>query len=165
MHTCAGTRYPQLRKIGQEFRGGDGALGSRRVGHGLRRANRKPGCLWAECSTGARAPIWAGGFGRAVLSKLPVAERKARLASTDLPVCRAPTANSSSVKWRRRVERRYALDRGHFLRNRWYRGRDLWAQLYPIAAISVIISPDRRTPATERQVAEALLNLAKELET
>jgi IclR family transcriptional regulator, pca regulon regulatory protein len=157
---------PQLRKIGQEFRAamalsvpdGSDMVYVERI--------ESPDAYGPSARLGARAPIWAGGSGRAVLSKLPVAERKARLASDEF--ARLPSADRELVEREveAAVERGYALDRGHFFEGIAGIAVAICGRnSYPIAAISVIISPDRLTPATERQVAEALLNLAKELET
>ena len=157
---------PRLRKIGLDFR----AAMAFSVPDGMDMVYveriESPDAYGPSARLGARAPIWAGAAGRAVLSRLSVDERRARLHTGAF--AQVPARDRELVE--REIEaaskRGYAVDHGLFFEAIAgvavaIRGRDS----YPTAAISAIVSPDRLTDETEQAMAQALLELAAELET
>jgi DNA-binding IclR family transcriptional regulator len=115
---------------------------------------------------GGLAPIWAGAAGRAILSRLPTSERERRL---DTPGWhRLPSATRKLVldQIDESAERGYAVDPGLFFEG--VAGlaaaiRDLHG--YPVAALSVIVAPERLNPALQQAVGARLVELVAELET
>lgn len=158
---------PQLRKIGREFRAamalsvpdGTDMVYVERI--------ESPDAYGPSARLGARAPIWAGAAGRAVLSKLPADERAGRLDCDGFTGLPAKDRELILREVEAAVERGYAIDRGHFFEGIAglavaVRGRNS----YPIAAISAIVSPDRlKVAATEQKLSAALLELTAQLET
>jgi DNA-binding IclR family transcriptional regulator len=114
---------------------------------------------------GGLAPIWAGAAGRAILSRLPAAERERRLDSPDWHRLPAGTRKRVLVQIDDAAARGYAVDPGLFFDG--VAGvaaaiRDIHGG--PVAAVSVIVAPERLTPDLERAIGARLTDLVAELE-
>ncbi|MDL4774351.1 MULTISPECIES: IclR family transcriptional regulator [Thermomonosporaceae] len=112
---------------------------------------------------GSTAPMWTGAAGRAVLSLLEPPLREA--------LCDSPewTALGDGARARITSEvagaagRGYSVDRGEFFDGVAGVAVALRRSGEPVAAVSLIVSPERMTPALEREMGEALRHLVDKI--
>jgi IclR family transcriptional regulator, pca regulon regulatory protein len=114
---------------------------------------------------GGSAPIWAGAAGRAILSLLSPSERDRRLATTEWHRLPSETRKSVLTLIDEAAARGYAVDPGIFFDG--VAGlaaaiRDIHGD--PVAAVSVIVAPERLTSELEKAIGERLLGMVAELE-
>jgi IclR family transcriptional regulator, pca regulon regulatory protein len=112
---------------------------------------------------GSTAPVWAGAAGRAVLSRLPPDERTRR--------CQSPEWSALARSIRTRIDkeleeaatRGYSVDRGEFFDGVAGVAACLERGGVPVAAMSLIMSPERMSTDLEHQMGEELRELALEI--
>jgi IclR family pca regulon transcriptional regulator len=155
----------RLRELGRQFRAA--AAFSVPDGFDMVYVERQesPEPFAASARLGGRAPIWSGAAGKAVLSRLPPAEQDAHLDSSEWhrlpPTTRAEVLDEVGAAARRG----YAIDPGTFFEG--ISGLaapvcDLHGQ--PVAALSLILPPDRLRRNGVDAIGERLLAVAQELE-
>jgi DNA-binding IclR family transcriptional regulator len=114
---------------------------------------------------GSTAPMWAGAAGRAVLSALDPDKRAARL-STDSWKAQPDQVKESVFKDIDEASARgYAVDKGQFFEGVAGVAVAIGRRNEPVAAISLIVSPDRLTSTLIKEMSEALLELAERAST
>ncbi len=155
---------PLLRELGREFR----AAVAFSVPHGsemvyLERYESTES-IAATAQLGARAPIWAGAAGQSVLAALPVEAREVRL---DVPEWRGlpfSTRKKVLAEIKRGEKRRYVIDAGNFFAG--VAGVAIAVtdhHGFPVAAMSIISSPDRLTKTEAGAIGQRLVVTADEL--
>lgn len=119
----------------------------------------------ASARLGGRAPIWSGAAGKAVLSRLSPSERDAHLDVDEWHRLPPQTRADVLAEIERATTRGYAVDPGTFFEG--ISGLaapvcDVHGQ--PIAALSLILPPDRLRQNGVEGIGERLLAVAAELE-
>jgi DNA-binding IclR family transcriptional regulator len=156
---------PRLRALGERFRaavalsvpnGSDMIYIERHDG---------PDAYSPSARLGGLAPLWSGAAGRAVLARLSADERARRLAHEGWRGLPSDVQRRVSIEIDRAIERGYAADTGLF-----FDGIAGVAAAVcdihgaPVAALSVIITVERRTDEFEQEMGEALVSVVTELE-
>lgn len=156
---------PRIRELGRVFR----AAVAFSVPHGTEMVyverQESPEPFAATAQLGARAPIWAGASGKAVLAQLSVAEREARLDVPEWHRLPKETREALLADVKAAEVRRYAVDPGTFFAG--ISGvaiavRDVYG--YPVAALSVILPPERLLPEQIEKIGQRLVETADALE-
>ena len=156
---------PRLRELGRVFR----AAAAFSVPHGSEMVYleryESPEPIAATAQLGARAPIWAGAAGQSVLAALPAEAREGRL---DVPEWHGlPIATRKRVleEIKRGERHRYVVDPGNFFAG--IAGVAIAVRDHhdhPVAALSIISSPDRLSKAQAETIGARLVATADELE-
>jgi IclR family pca regulon transcriptional regulator len=120
----------------------------------------------ASARLGGLAPIWAGASGKAVLAQLEPSERARRLDTDEWYRLGHETRNEILDEVERARERGFAVDPGTFFQG--ISGvavavRDPYG--YPIAALSLIVSPERLQNEDVEAIGEQLMAVGAELES
>ena len=155
----------RLRELGQTFRAA--AAFSVPEGSDMVYLERQesPEPFSASARLGGRASIWAGGSGRAVLSRLTEEERTARLDVEEWHRLPGQTRAAVMQEVEEAAKRGYAVDPGTFFEG--VAGvavpvSDLHG--HPVAALSLIVSPERLRQTGVEAMGERLIAAAAELE-
>jgi IclR family transcriptional regulator, KDG regulon repressor len=156
---------PQLRELGRHFR----AAVAFSVPHGSEMVYlerfESPEPIAATAQLGARAPIWAGAAGQSVLAALPVAVREERLDVSEWRGLPFGTRKRVLDEIKRGERRRYVVDPGNFFAG--IAGVAIAVRDhhdFPIAALSVISSPEGLSKAQADAIGTRLVSTADELE-
>jgi IclR family transcriptional regulator, pca regulon regulatory protein len=156
---------PRLYELGQAFR----AAVAYSVPNGSNMVyierRESPDAYAPSARLGGLAPMWAGAAGLAVLSTLSDQARDERLMTDDWHRLPSDTRRQVLADIEQAARRGYAVDRGRFFDG--VAGvataiEDLHGN--PVAAVSVILAPERLTQELERQIGARLLGLAGDLE-
>lgn len=156
---------PKLRALGREFR----AAVAFAVPDGTHmiyiERHESPDIFAPSARLGGRAPIWAGAAGRAVLSRLPEAERAERLDDDEWRRLPARVRQDVLASVERATRVGYAADPGSFFEGVAGVAVPVCNALgEPVAALSVIVTPERLTDAERDTIGARLLETAHELE-
>jgi DNA-binding IclR family transcriptional regulator len=114
---------------------------------------------------GSRAPIWAGATGRAVLAALSAEERGQRLRAEEYRRLPAELRRTVLREVELAVERGYAVDAGAFFEGVAGVAVALCgARGEPLAAISIIVTPERLTDDEREAMGARLLEIKHQIE-
>lgn len=114
-----------------------------------------------SASLGSTAPMWAGAAGRAVLSAMDSGARAAHLSSPAWDELPGDVRESVQRDIEEASLRGYSIDRGQFFEGVAGVAVPLGRRHEPVAALSLILSPDRLTPSLIAEMGDALIELAK----
>jgi DNA-binding IclR family transcriptional regulator len=114
-----------------------------------------------SANLGSTAPMWAGAAGRAVLSAMDAETRASHLSSPAWDELPGDVRESVQRDIEEAALRGYAIDRGQFFEGVAGVAAPLGRRYEPVAALSLILSPDRLTPSLITEMGDALLDLAK----
>lgn len=150
----------QLRALGQRFQ----AATAFSVPHGpdmiyIERTD-SPLPFAPSASLGSTAPMWAGAAGRAVLSAMDPADRAVHLSSPGWDSLPSDVRDSVLHDIEDASLCGYSIDRGQFFEGVAGVAVPVGRRHQPVAALSLILSPDRLTPALIAEMGETLLGLA-----
>lgn len=112
---------------------------------------------------GSTAPMWAGAAGRAVLSHLAAEDRATRCESAEWAALGPEIRTRIGTELDEAASRGYSVDRGEFFDGIAGVAVSLNRFQTPIAAMSLIMSPERMTPEREREMGADLRALAEEI--
>ena len=112
---------------------------------------------------GSTAAMWAGAAGRAVLAMLAPADRETRCASPEWDALPDAVRERITEEATQAAERGYSVDRGEFFDGVAGVAAALGHPGEPVAAISLIVSPERMSAELERDMGEAVRHLAAEI--
>jgi IclR family pca regulon transcriptional regulator len=110
---------------------------------------------------GSTAPFWAGASGRAVASSLSAEALSALLKSATFTALPKDARSRVEADIEETRSRGYSIDPGDFIDGVAGVAVALGRSGDPVAAISLLVSPDRMTPDLTRQMGEALVGIAK----
>jgi DNA-binding IclR family transcriptional regulator len=109
---------------------------------------------------GSTAPMWAGAAGRAVLSAMNPETRAVHLCSPEWEQLPGDVRDSVLRDIEEGTGRGYSIDRGQFFEG--VAGVAVAVgRREPVAALSLIVSPDRLTQPVITQMGDALIDLAR----
>jgi DNA-binding IclR family transcriptional regulator len=124
-----------------------------------------PDAFGVSARLGGRAPMWAGGSGKAVLSRMETPEREERLDTEEWRRLPRELRERVLVELEEAAQRGYCIDHGEF-----FNGIGGVAVAIcdshrdPVAALSVILPNERLTSDYAQMIADRLLAVVAELE-
>jgi DNA-binding IclR family transcriptional regulator len=112
-------------------------------------------------SLGSTAPMWAGAAGRAVLCAMDPADQAAHLSSPAWDTLPQAVRDNVLQDIEDASLRGYSIDRGQFFEGVAGVAVPVGRRHRPVAAFSLILSPDRMTPVLTAEMGDALIDLAR----
>jgi DNA-binding IclR family transcriptional regulator len=112
---------------------------------------------------GSTAPIWAGAAGRAILARLDPGLREDRCASPQWSALAQDVRARIIEDVEESAVRGYSVDRGEFFDGIAGVAAALGRPGEPVAALSLIVSVERMSPELERDMGQAVRDLARQI--